>query len=182
MKKIIILLLYIMVFVSCKSSRLSVTDTISEAETVIVGNIKIIKEGKDVTKNARIYFDENQKGILTYKMKEDGRIVMKLPKGNHFIKLIYTEYGSANLPDGYALLTVPESNKVYYIGEIEIDGTGVLQKKFSGIVRDVQAKDLKEKKIPIKVFDKREATLKDYETEYGKEKAVVISLLEVTPL
>ena len=92
MKKIIILLLYIVVFVSCKSSRLSVTDTISEAETVILGNIKITKEGKDVTKNARIYFDENQKGILTYKMKEDGRIVMKLPKGNHFIKLICYHY------------------------------------------------------------------------------------------
>jgi len=179
MKKQIALLFLALAFISCQSGKLSKTETVSEAETVIVGKIKITNAGKDITKNSRIYFDENEKGILTYRLQGDGLIIMKLPKGNHYVKLIYTPYGSANLPDGYAQLAIPENNKVYYIGEIEIDGTGILQKKFSGIVRDVQAKDLKEKKIPIKVTDKRAAVLEAYEKEFGKEKAIVIALLEV---
>lgn len=180
MKKKVALLLMAIAFISCQSGRLSKTETVSDAETIIIGTFKITKDGKNATKNSKIYFDENQKGVLTYRLAEDGQIIMKLPKGNHFLKLLYTPYGSANLPDGYANITVPENGKVYYIGEIEIDGTGVFQKKFSGIVRDVQAKDLKEKKIPIKVTDRRDEVLEAYEKEFGKEKPIVISLLEVS--
>lgn len=179
MKKIGLLLLVLFLISSCASSKLSKTDVISDAETVIIGKFTILNNGKDVTKNSRIYFDENTKGILTYRLDETGLMIMKLPKGNHYIKLVYTPYGSANLPDGYTSISVPESGKTYYIGNIEIDGSGLFQKKFSGIVRDVQAKDLKEKKLPIKVSDKRDAVLETYQNEFGKEKTISINLLEV---
>lgn len=179
MKKIGAMLLVLFVISSCGSNRLSKTEIISEAETVIIAKFSILNNGKDVTKNSKIYFDENSKGVLAYRLDESGLMVMKLLKGNHFLKLIYTPYGSANLPDGYASLSVPESGKTYYIGNIEIDGSGLLQKKFSGIVRDVQAKDLKEKKMPIKVSDKRDEVLEAYQNEFGKEKTISINLLEV---
>jgi|GEM_PF-6135666 len=178
MKKYILLFFSIFI-VSCSSGKLSKSEVVSDSETIIIARFTILNNGKDVTKNSRLYFDENIKGILTYRLTDDHLLIMKLPKGNHFLKHIYTPYGSANLPDGYAQIAVPESGKVYYIGDIEIDGSSLLQKKFSGIVRDVQAKDLKEVKLPIKVNDKRDEVLEAYEKEFGKEKTVVITLMEV---
>ena len=177
MKKIFSLII-VLVLTSCSSGKLSKNDSISDQEVILLGQFKITENGRDVTKNARIYFDENVKGVLDYKLDETGLLVMKVPKGNHFIKLIYTPYGSVNFPDGYAFLTAAESGKVHYIGAIEIDGTGQLQKKFSGIVNDIQAKDLKEKKLPIIVSDKQEEALEIYESKYEKTSAV-ISLLKV---
>jgi len=177
MKKIYFLFLLV-ALASCSSGRLSKNEAVSDQEAILVGQFKIMDNGRDVTKNSRIYFDENVKGVLDYKLDETGLLVMKVPKGNHFIKLLYTPYGSANLPDGYAMLTAAEGGKVHYIGSIEIDGSGQLQKKFSGIVNDVQAKDLKEKKLPIVVSDRRDDALKAYEEEFGKTSAV-ISLLKV---
>jgi len=171
-------LFVLLALASCGSGKLAKNEAVSDQEAILLGQFKIVDNGRDVTKNSRIYFDENVKGVLDYKLDETGLLVMKVPKGNHFIKLIYTPYGSVNLPDGYALLTAAEGGKVHYIGTIEIDGSGQLQKKFSGIVNDVQAKDLKEKKVPIVVSDKRQEALEAYEKEYEKTSAV-ISLLKV---
>lgn len=179
MKKYILLLMLSVFMTSCNSGKLSKSEAISETETIIIARITILNSGKDITKNARLYFDENIKGVLTYRLGEDHLLIMKVPKGNHFLKHIYTAYGSANFPDGYAQIAVPESGKVYYIGNIEIDGNMQLQKKFSGIVRDVQAKDLKEVKLPIKVTDKRDEVIEAYEKEFGKDKTIVISLMEI---
>lgn len=180
MKRRFSIFLFLLFLVSCKSSKFDSKSAVEASETIIIAKIVISNKGKDITKNAKIYFDENKKGLLSYRLKEDGLLIMKVPKGNHFLKHIYTQYGSANLPDGYALISVPESGKVYYIGTIEIDGNAQLQKKFSGIIRDVQAKDLKEVKLPIKITDKRDEIIQAYESEFGKDKTVIISLMEVS--
>lgn len=179
MKKGVKLLLFTIFLISCNSGKLSKSETVAETETIIIARITILNSGKDITKNAKVYFDENIKGIFSYRLKEDGLMIMKMPKGNHFLKHIYTAYGSANLPDGYAQISVPETGKVYYIGNIEIDGNTQLQKKFSGIVRDVQAKDLKEVRLPVRVVDKRDDVVEAYEKEFGNDKTIVISLMEV---
>lgn len=181
MKRIGLLLLVILLTASCSSSKFSKKDTVSDTETIIIGKITILNNDKNITKGSKIYFDENKKGVLTYRLDQSGLLIMKLLKGNHFLKLIYTPYGSANLPDGYANLSVSENEKVYYIGNIEINGTGLLQKKFSGIVRDVQAKDLKEKKLPIKVTNNPDEVLNAYKQEFGEEKLITTQLLEVAP-
>ena len=180
MKKIGGVFFALLMLVSCSSGKLNKNQIVSESETVIIGKFTILNNGKEVTKNSRIYFDENSKGVLTYRLDETGIVIMKLPKGNHFLKLIYTPYGSSYLPDGYANISVPESGKAYYIGNIEIDGSGLLQKKFSGIIIDVQAKDLKEKKLPIRIIDKPDEVLEAYQNEFGREKTVSVKLLEIS--
>lgn len=180
MKRIGAVALILLLTIACSSGKLTTKDTVSENETIIIGKFTIQNNGKDITKNAKIYFDENSKGVLSYRLDESGLFIMKIPKGNHFLKLIYTSYGSANLPDAYANLQLNSSEKVHYIGNIEINGTGVLQKKFRGIVQDVQAKDLKERKIPITVTDNPKEATEIYQQEFGKQKAIVTQLLEIS--
>lgn len=179
MKKYILLLASISVLVSCSSGKLSKTDAVSESETVIIGEFRILNNGKDITKNSRVYFDENEKGVLSYKLDESGQIIMKLPKGNHFVKYIYTPYGSINLPVGYANIVVPESSTAYYIGKIEIDGEGKLKKKSRGIIYDTTPKGLQEEKIKITITETPEAVSKSYREEFGSDKKVTNALMTV---
>ena len=55
MKKYIFLLCFTALLASCGTGRLTKSDALSESETIILGEIKILNEGKDVTKNAKIY-------------------------------------------------------------------------------------------------------------------------------
>lgn len=179
MKKYFFLLYLSAVLASCSSGKLSKSDTLLESETIILGEIKIVNEGKDVTKNAKIYFDENVKGVLSYRLDEEGLLLMKLPKGNHFIKYIYTPYGSINLPVGYANIAVPDAGKTYYIGTIVIDTQGKLRKKSRGIIYDTDPKGLKEEKAAIVVTDAPEKVAKAYQEEFGKDTKVEKALMTV---
>ncbi len=178
MKKYIVLLSVLFVLASCKSGKLTKADPISESETVIIGEFKILNSGKDITKNSKIYFDENQKGILSYKLGEGGLLIMKVPKGSHFIKLVYTPFGSVNLPVGYANIAVPE-NGVHYIGTITIDAEGQLARKFQGAIYDTSPKWQQEKKVKITVADTPEKATKAYQDEFGTNKPIVKALLTV---
>lgn len=181
MKNYILLCFVVVFFASCKTGKLSTQDTLSQSETVIIGEIKIMNDGKDVTKNAKIYFDENIKGTLSYKLLEDGLIIMKLPQGNHFIKYIYTPYGSVNLPIGYANLSVPDAGKAYYIGTIVIDAEKKLRKKSRGIIYDTDPKGLKEEKVQITISDTPEKALKTYHDMFGADKKIEKALMTVSP-
>ena len=106
-----ILLCFVVFFASCKTGKLSTNDTLSQSEVIIIGEIRIVNGDKEVTKNAKIYFDENIKGVLSYKLTEDGLIMMKLPQGNHFIKYIYTPYGSVNFPMHSGNFSAPQAGR-----------------------------------------------------------------------
>lgn len=176
-----LLLGLMLVLASCSSGRLSTKDTLSESETVIIGEIRIVNDGKDMTKNAKIYFDENAKGIFSYKLLDDGIVMMKLPRGNHFIKYIYTPYGSVNLPIGYANFSAPESDRAYYIGTIVIDSENKLRKKSRGIIYDTDPKGLKEEKVKITVSDTPKAASKTYHDIFGINKKIERALMTVSP-
>lgn len=165
--------------VSCNSSKFDKNTVVSESETVIIGQFKILNKEKDITKNAKIYFDENKKGVLSYKLNQDGLMIMKVPKGNHFIKLIYTPFGSVNLPIGYANISVPEHSNVYYIGNIEIQTDGQLSKKFQGAIYDTSPRWKMEKKLSIKIADEGKESKKNYEKEFGNNGKFVKSLLSI---
>jgi hypothetical protein len=177
MKTKFYLLAFVIAFASCKSTKFDKNTPVSEQETVIIGQIKILNKEKDITKNSKIYFDENKSGVLSYKLKEDGFILMKVPKGSHFIKLIYTPYGSANLPVGYANIAVPDHSNIYYIGKIEIQMDGNLSKKFQGAIYDTSPRWEMEKKLLIKVENNLEEAKKIYEKEFGNNNKFVESLL-----
>ncbi|WP_306568049.1 hypothetical protein [Flavobacterium lindanitolerans] len=181
MKNYILLSFVIVFFVSCKTGKLSTQDTLSQSETVIIGEIRIMNGDKEVTKNSKIYFDEITKGVLFYKLAADGLVMMKLPKGNHFIKYIYTPYGSVNLPIGYANFSVPETGKVYYIGTILIDTEKKLRKKSRGIIYDTDPKGLKEEKVQITISDTPQKVSKAYHDAFGTDKKIENALLTVAP-
>ncbi len=176
-----ILLCFIVLFASCKTAKLTTNDTVSQSEVIIIGEIRIVNGDKDVTKNAKIYFDENIKGILSYKLTEDGIIMMKIPQGHHFIKYIYTPYGSVNLPIGYANFSVPETGKAYYIGTIVIDAEKKLRKKSRGIIYDTDPKGLKEEKVQITISDIPEKASKAYHDTFGADKKIEKALMTVSP-
>lgn len=177
MKKYLLLLCLTAVLASCSTGRLSKSEALSDSETIVIGEIKILNGDKDVTKNAKIYFDENVKGVLSYKLSEDGLLMMKLPKGNHFVKYIYTPYGSINLPIGYANLTLPEAGKTYYIGTIVIDTNGKLRKKSRGIIYDTDPKGLKEEKAAFTITDAPDKIAKVYQDGFGADKKIEKALM-----
>lgn len=179
MKNYIFLLCITALLSSCSTRKLTKSDVLSDSETIIIGEIKILNDSKDVTKNAKIYFDENEKGLLFYKLAEDGRFFMKLPTGNHFIKYIYTPYGSVNLPIGYANIAVPEVGKAYYIGSIEINTQGKLRKKSRGIIYDTNPKGLKEEKVEITIIDSPDKAVAAYRNVFGADKPVDKALMTV---
>lgn len=179
MKTILFCLAFFAIVVSCKSHKFDGKTAVSESETVIVGRFKILNKEKDITKNSKIYFDENKKGVLSYKLDETGFMMMKLPKGNHFIKLIYTPYGSANLPLGYANISVPDHSNVYYIGNIEIQTDGNLAKKFQGAIYDTSPRWALEKKLTINVENNSEEVSNFYQSKFGNQTKLVESLLTI---
>jgi hypothetical protein len=173
------ILLLLVFFASCKSSKFDGKTQVSDSETVIIGQFKILNKDKDITKNSKIYFDENKKGVLSYKLNQDGLMIMKVPKGSHFIKLVYTPYGSANLPIGYANIAVPDNENVYYIGNIEIQMDGNLAKKFQGAIYDTSPRWQMEKKLAIKVENSPEESEILFKKEFGSDKKIVASLLSI---
>lgn len=179
MKTKLYFLAFVLTFASCKSTRFDKDTPVSESETIIIGQFKILNKQKDITKNSKIYLDENKKGVLSYKLDESGFILMKVPKGSHFIKLIYTQYGSANLPIGYANIAVPDHSNVYYIGNIEIQMDGNLAKKFQGAIYDSSPGWEKEKKLLINVQNMPNQAEENYKKEFGNDKKFVESLLKI---
>lgn len=172
MKKL--LLLFSLVVMSCNSGKIQNSTSIMSSEAVVIASVKIMNKGKDITKNSKIFFDENKKGTLSYRLSEDGVLITKLPIGNHFIKMIYTPYGSVNLPDGYASFNI-SANKAYYIGDLEIQTDGMLSKKYQGAIYDRSPKWKQEKKLKIKISTSQEP-IKQYEREFGNR-----LIIEQTP-
>lgn len=179
MKTKFYLFAFIAVFASCKSSKFDKDVAVLESETVLVGQFKILNKEKNITKNSKIYFDENKNGVLSYKLDETGFLIMKIPKGNHFIKLIYTPYGSANLPMGYANIAVPEHSNIYYIGHIEIQTDGNLAKKFQGAIYDTSPKWVSEKKLEIKVQSDLSEASNFFQNKFGNKTKLTESLLTI---
>ena len=173
MKNLVYILAVLMI--SCSSSKIDKDTAIMSSEAVVLASFKIMNDGKDITKNSKIYFDENRKGTLTYRLPENGEMVTKLPIGNHYIKMIYTPYGSVNLPDGYASFRI-DGNKANYIGNIEIKTDGSLSKKFQGAIYDASPRWKEEKKPKFSVTASDELK-KQYQAEFGNRFEIQNSLL-----
>lgn len=180
MKRLFVLPFLLIILISCSSKKLDKNTVISDQETVIIAQFKIMNNGKDITKNSKLFFDENIKGLFSYRLDETGKVTMKLPKGNHFLKLLYTPYGSSNLPLGYANISIPDNSKVYYIGTIEITTDGMLQKKSRGIIYDTSTTGLPENKLDIKVLNAGEELKSDYLNKFGNSKTIETALLTVS--
>lgn len=173
MKNLVYILAVLMI--SCSSSKIDKNTAIMSSEAVVLASIKIMNNGKDITKNSKIYFDENRKGTLTYRLPENGEMMTKLPIGNHYIKMIYTPYGSVNLPDGYASFRI-DGNKANYIGNIEIKTDDLLSKKFQGAIYDTSPRWKEEKKPKFSVTASDELK-KQYQAEFGNRFETQNSLL-----
>lgn len=173
MKKILFFLAVLLA--SCSSSKLMTETAIMDSESVVLSSIKIIHNGKDITKNSKIYFDENKNGSNAYRLDETGEMITKMAIGNHYIKMIYTPYGSVNLPDGYASFRVG-SKKAYYLGDLEITTDGMLSKKYQGAIYDASPKWKEEKKPAISIKTTGNIKIK-YKSEYADKLNIEDSLL-----
>jgi len=174
MKNLAILLVAV-VLASCSSNKINKDTEIMSSEAVVLASIRIMNNGKDITKNSKLFFDENKNGALTYRLPENGEMITKLPIGNHYLKTIYTPYGSVNLPDGYASFRV-DGNKINYIGNIEIKTDELLSKKFQGAIYDVSPRWKEEKKPKFTVTASDELKAK-YQSEFGTRFETQNSLL-----
>lgn len=164
MKKIVFFLALILA--SCSSNKMTPDTAVAGSEAVVLSVIKIMYDGKDITKHSKIYFDENKNGSNSYRLDATGEMITKMAIGNHYIKMIYTPYGSVNLPDGFASFRV-EANKAYYIGDLEIKTDGLLSKKYQGAIYDTSPKWQKEKKPVIKLSTSEKIKEK-YKSEFSK--------------
>lgn len=115
----------IFLFFSCSSGKLITTETKAN-ETIIFGKLNIKSDKLLENKKILMHFNERLWAKNAVWLDENGFFCLKMPLGNNFIALVeYRDEGGfyKNIPDNYVSINVPLSDKIYYIGDIDLDWT-----------------------------------------------------------
>lgn len=178
-KVIYTLVVAVIVITGCKSGRVSTTE-MKPGEAIIIARIRILNHNQDITTESTLLFNERLRGKYAVIPDDKGYIYAKLPVGkNHLTYLSYKNYYK-NLPPENIVVTIPEQNKLYYIGDIEIvcDFTrkDVSATGAAGVIAQSK-KDGAKLKISIK-------NNFEYDTSYFKQKIktdkeILINIAEV---
>lgn len=119
-----IIILSLLLLSSCVSTgRVEVFD-LAPDEGLVVGKLTVLYNGKDVSRETTILFNEIMWGEFSYRGQDDGYIVTKLPQGeNHIARIAYLQ-NFLNLDITNTSFMVSERTKMTYIGDIIIDWQG----------------------------------------------------------
>ncbi len=115
--KMILVGLFPLLFCACSTGRIESTARTS-GEAILIGKLRVINQGDDVSKSSSILFDETAWG--TYGVVPDSKqyFYLKLPIGNHYLSRLNLEGDkSINMTNNYITLSLPES-RIYYCGDL----------------------------------------------------------------
>ena len=117
-------ILSLLLLSNCVSSgRVEVFDLAAD-EGLVVGKLTVLYNGKDVSRETIILFNEIMFGEYPYRGQYDGYIITKLPQGlNHVSRISYMQ-NFINLDKTNTGFVVGERSKMTYIGDITIDWQG----------------------------------------------------------
>ena len=120
MKKLFIVLGFF-AFFSCGSGRIATTET-KPTETIVFGKLTIKSDTPIKNKYVWMHFNERLWGKNAAHLDENGYFYLKIPLGNNFLALVEYRDGNyyKNIADNYVSINVPSSDKIYYIGDIDL--------------------------------------------------------------
>jgi hypothetical protein len=90
-------------------------------EVIAIGRLEVLENGRDVTREATLLFNEGMWGTYPYRADESGFIYMKLRRGKNHLARISIPSGFAKFPDGYLATELSDSAKIHYIGDLRIE-------------------------------------------------------------
>lgn len=120
MKYIIYCLLSFVLLSSCKSGKISTTDT-KPTEAIIFGRLNIYKDNSIKPQDIWIHFNERNWGKTVARLDENGYFTAKVPLGKNHIAMLAYKNKYANLPKSYISIDVKDPNTIYYVGDIYIN-------------------------------------------------------------
>lgn len=126
---LLIALLVALLVSGCASTKFTGLEDVSEKEAVAVAKIRILHNGKDVTKGSTVIFNAPYTGIIRYAYKPDeaGYIFAKLPVGNNRLNTILhpNQLTQHRFGDEELTCQLLEGKGIYYIGDITLDWRGM---------------------------------------------------------
>ncbi|MDR0581765.1 MAG: hypothetical protein LBG31_02260 [Prevotellaceae bacterium] len=160
MKKLYLLTLSIFCLFSCGSGRIVTTET-KPTETIIFGKFTINSKTPLKNKKVLIHFNERLWGKNAVWLDDNGYFYLKIPLGKNFIALVEYREGMGfykNIPDNYATFDLSQNDKIYYIGDIELEWTPSKQdkRKAGGVVGAISEANKKGEKAGITIRDSKE--------------------------
>lgn len=93
----------------------------AEGKALVTGAVQVYFNGKCVTNQASILFNENALENTPYQLDYEGRFTCQLPVGSNYISKIYYQNVCLKIPTGMANFVVKADNKINYLGDLSVD-------------------------------------------------------------
>ena len=183
----------ILVGSGCASNKLKRLEDLSDKEAVAIAKIRVLHNGKDVTKGAAVLFDAPATGIpkYDYLVGEDGYVIAKLPVGDNSLNYILhpDRVTQHRFRDGELAFVLPEGRAIYYIGDITFhwQGTGssanwIVTVATGGMITGPLAGGATSQGRIVVAVDSRPAEAdKAFREKFPTDRAISASLLTVNP-
>ena len=122
-------LILLLLVSGCATSKLTRLEDLSPREAVAIAKIRVMLNGKDVTKDAAVLFNAPSTGIpkYDYKVDENGYVFAKLPVGENSINYILhpDRITQHHFRSGELNFQLSEGRALYYVGDITFDWQGM---------------------------------------------------------
>lgn len=171
MRKIFVLFILSLCLFSCKSGKLTTTET-KPTETIIFGKLTINSEKEIKYKDIWIHFNERLWGKNITRLDENGCFSAKLPLGHNNVAMLVYGKKNKNVPKDYISIDVENTDNIYYIGDIHIDWkptnkdqAGAMAGLFGGIAGSVIAANQNGEQLPVNVIESA-ATIEMFKQQF----------------
>mgnify|MGYP006117190027 CR=1 FL=1 len=111
--------------VSCSTGRITTTET-KPNEAIIFGKLTFENSQELENKKILMHFNERLWGKYAVWLDDNGYFYMKLPLEKNHIALLEYREGIGfykNIPENYISINIPDSDKIYYVGDIAFTWT-----------------------------------------------------------
>jgi hypothetical protein len=187
MHRTISLLILAAACAGCATKPLSSLQVASN-EAAVIGRVRIVFNGDDVTDGSLLLFNERKWGTYTYKVPSDGWIITKLPLGSASIaRISFAKFMQGNFfydftPEQTGF-NLGSSQNVYYMGDLVVDWTGRGFKPSmlfgpAGAIVDQMSSDGTPK---MAVNDNRAAAMQELTARFGPGTHLAFSLVGRSP-
>lgn len=131
MKRIYPVVIIALILFSCTNGRISNLDHEND-EVIVVGLVKVLYNGRDITSLSKIYFNESIWGTYRYSPRNHF-IATKLPIGKNCIAGISFENKDSEFDHDYITFDLKDNKHINSLGNIEIRLYGSVRKQGSGV-------------------------------------------------
>lgn len=121
MRRLIIIHLSLLIIWGCSTNKpYSVMNPV-EGKELVTGVIQVYFNGKCVTNQSSILFNEDAIENRPYQLDYDGRFICNLPAGPNYISKIYYQNVCLKLPENLTRFDLSSNESVNYLGDLSVD-------------------------------------------------------------